>query len=144
VAAAAEARAQLADVVGARARVPRVHAGRDLDARRRARAGDRVRAGREQLVAEESRVARAHVVEAIEHDHVAVPRAQALDVVHLLRALGLDGGELRRHLRARRHVGERPARQPLDVARGVDRRAAVREPRGEPLCRRRERDGVVG
>jgi hypothetical protein len=86
---------------GASASAPRVDADRDLDARRRPRAGDRVQRAGEQQVAEEPGTARADVGEPIEHDHVTGPHAELLDVLDLADALGLDGRELRGDLGTR-------------------------------------------
>ena len=111
---------------------------------RRARARDRVEARREQHVAEKARAARADVVEAIEHDHVAVPHAELLHRFELARALGLDRASCGATSgRSATSASER-ARQPLDVVRGIERRPAVSEPRGEALRRLIERDRVLG
>ena len=52
----------------------------------------------------------------------------------------LDRGDLRRDLGALGDLGEGSVRQPVDVARGVHAGAAVREPRGDPLRGKLERD----
>src|ERR1044071_7253401 len=118
ITAAAKPGAQRADVVPTVLLAPRVDADRDLDAVGVARAGDSVEAVGVQEVAEEAGAARAGLVEAVEHDDVAVPRADPADRVELAGALVLDLGELGGDLGARGDRGERVLRQPLDVAGG--------------------------